>query len=154
MTKEEIIAAITAKIEGQGTNVDAGGGLAPILKAIIDLIPGEYDLPVASAETLGGVKVGENLSIDPQTGILSAQGGGALVVPFTRGIGDRIEVSSNYKPAMAEAFLRVGKPILLQDVSSSYLTLQVVYAINIGGANPSYYVIMPQSSTLEAIEFV
>ena len=34
-----------------------------------------YVLPIASAETLGGVKVGENLSIDA-TGVLSASGGG------------------------------------------------------------------------------
>lgn len=33
---------------------------------------GGYVLPVASAETLGGVKVGEGLSIDPETGALSA----------------------------------------------------------------------------------
>lgn len=36
-----------------------------------------YELPIASAETLGGVKVGEGLSIDSETGVLSAtqQGG-------------------------------------------------------------------------------
>lgn len=32
----------------------------------------EYELPIASEETLGGIKVGANLSIDPQTGVLSA----------------------------------------------------------------------------------
>ena len=36
---------------------------------------GSYELPVASAETLGGVKVGEGLAID-EGGILSASGGG------------------------------------------------------------------------------
>lgn len=36
---------------------------------------GSYELPVASAETLGGVKVGEGLSID-SGGVLSASGGG------------------------------------------------------------------------------
>lgn len=36
---------------------------------------GGYVLPTASANTLGGVKVGENLSIDAN-GVLSAQGGG------------------------------------------------------------------------------
>jgi hypothetical protein len=29
-------------------------------------------LPIASDQTLGGVKVGNNLSIDPQTGVMSA----------------------------------------------------------------------------------
>lgn len=33
---------------------------------------GQYELPIASAETLGGVKVGSNLSIDAETGVLSA----------------------------------------------------------------------------------
>ena len=34
------------------------------------------DIPIASAETLGGIKVGENLTIDPETGILSGAAGG------------------------------------------------------------------------------
>ena len=45
----------------------------------IDGIPGElyapnnqYELPIASADTLGGIKVGANLSIDEETGVLSA----------------------------------------------------------------------------------
>jgi len=37
---------------------------------------GSYTLPIASANTLGGVKVGTGLSIDPQTGVLSSSGGG------------------------------------------------------------------------------
>lgn len=32
------------------------------------------EIPIASAETLGGIKVGENLSINPLTGVLSADG--------------------------------------------------------------------------------
>ena len=35
-----------------------------------------YVLPIASSETLGGVKIGEGLSIDAQTGVLNAIGGG------------------------------------------------------------------------------
>lgn len=34
------------------------------------------ELPIASDTTLGGIKVGDNLSIDPETGVLSATGGG------------------------------------------------------------------------------
>lgn len=37
---------------------------------------GGYTLPIASSSVLGGVKVGTGLSIDPQTGVLSAPGGG------------------------------------------------------------------------------
>lgn len=37
---------------------------------------GSYTLPIATAEVLGGVRVGAGLSIDPDTGILTATGGG------------------------------------------------------------------------------
>ena len=33
---------------------------------------GSYELPIAAADTLGGIKVGSNLSIDSETGVLSA----------------------------------------------------------------------------------
>lgn len=36
----------------------------------------EYELPIAGASTLGGIKVGSGLSIDSSTGVLSATGGG------------------------------------------------------------------------------
>ena len=38
---------------------------------------GTYTLPIATASTLGGIKVGDGLSIDPATGVLSATGGGS-----------------------------------------------------------------------------
>ena len=47
---------------GQGADTGGGGG-------------GTYTLPVASANTLGGVKVGSGLSIT-SSGVLSASGGG------------------------------------------------------------------------------
>lgn len=39
-------------------------------------LPEEYTLPIATSDTLGGIKVGAGLNINPQTGILSATGGG------------------------------------------------------------------------------
>lgn len=39
-------------------------------------IPEEYTLPIATAEALGGIKVGAGLSIDAETGVLNATGGG------------------------------------------------------------------------------
>lgn len=60
---------ISEKIAGQGTNVDGGGALNDILKGIVGLIPeppAPYELPVATDETLGGVKVGDNLKIDEE----------------------------------------------------------------------------------------
>lgn len=43
-------------------------------------------LPIASDTTLGGIKVGKNLTIDPETGVLDATGGGTTYVE-----GDGIE---------------------------------------------------------------
>lgn len=39
MTKEQILALITGKIAGQGSQVDTGGALPAILEGIIELIP-------------------------------------------------------------------------------------------------------------------
>lgn len=54
-------------------------------KAIKDYLPGgkPYELPVASETTLGGVKVGANLSITPD-GVLNAQGGGGSGKQFVK----------------------------------------------------------------------
>lgn len=57
--KEQYLKAIA---EGSG----GGGG-------------GSYTLPIASATRLGGIKVGDNLSIDGN-GVLSAQTGGSITV--------------------------------------------------------------------------
>lgn len=57
MTKEEIKAIIAQKIEVQGTNLDAASVLPTILNWIIDNM-GEGEIPVATEEAVGGVKVG------------------------------------------------------------------------------------------------
>lgn len=41
MTKEQILAEIAAKIDGQGSAIDAGSALPGILRGILDLIPAE-----------------------------------------------------------------------------------------------------------------
>ena len=43
-----------------------------------------YELPIASADTLGGIKVGENLNID-ENGVLSASAGGGSSIPVLEG---------------------------------------------------------------------
>ena len=49
---------------------------------------GDYTLPIASADTLGGIKVGEGLNIDGE-GILSSTGGGVgMVDPNSGGTGE------------------------------------------------------------------
>lgn len=50
---------------GEGGGGGGGGG-------------GSYTLPIASADTLGGIKVGTGLSINSTTGVLSATGGGSV----------------------------------------------------------------------------
>ena len=54
-------------------------------------------LPIASDTTLGGIKVGNNLTIDPETGVLDATGGGTTYVEgngieFTRPILETYQV--------------------------------------------------------------
>ena len=44
---------------------------------------GGYTLPIASANTLGGIKVGSGLSIDPATGVLDATGSGSGLTPIS-----------------------------------------------------------------------
>ena len=47
-------------------------------------------LPIASDTTLGGIKVGDNLTIDPVTGVLSATGGGSGGTQYEAGTGINI----------------------------------------------------------------
>ena len=62
MSKQEITALIAAKIEGQGTNVDAGSVLPAILNGILDLIPIPIevdDITAMTAAQLDGLKPGD-----------------------------------------------------------------------------------------------
>ena len=67
---ERITVSSTAPVQ---SDWDATSGLAQILNK--PSIPSAYTLPTAAAGTLGGIKVGANLSIDGD-GILSANTGG------------------------------------------------------------------------------
>jgi len=62
--------------------VDAQGRVTGVTE---NAISSGYSLPTASASTLGGVKVGSGLAIDPATGVLSATGGGGTVPTMTLG---------------------------------------------------------------------
>ena len=64
--------AMDHRITGVADPVDDGDA---VNKKYLDSHGTEYTLPVASATTLGGVKVGANLTITPE-GVLSATGGG------------------------------------------------------------------------------
>ena len=73
------VAVSLGVVEGspKATNLPvASASQAGVLKASDYAKIGEpYELPIASADTLGGIKVGANLSITPE-GVLSASGGG------------------------------------------------------------------------------
>lgn len=64
--------AMDHRITGVADPVDDGDA---VNKKYLDSHGPEYTLPVASATTLGGVKVGANLTITPE-GVLNAAGGG------------------------------------------------------------------------------
>lgn len=64
--------AMDHRITGVADPVDDGDA---VNKKYLDSHDPEYTLPVASATTLGGVKVGANLTITPE-GVLNATGGG------------------------------------------------------------------------------
>lgn len=72
MTKEEIVALIATKIEGQGTNIDAGSVLPVILNGIIDLIPAS-PTPPTPAETMALLSV---TSQSTQAELISGSGTG------------------------------------------------------------------------------
>ena len=58
------------------------------------VISSPYVLPTASANTLGGVKVGDGLAID-NNGVLSAEGGGSIEVVQTIGTSTTAVMSQN-----------------------------------------------------------
>lgn len=109
---------IEAFVLNQGNQVGAGAELAAILNDIVDSIPGAYTLPPATAETLGGIKVGENLSITEQ-GVLSASGGSSepLIVEGTVvDTGDWGFTPKTGQPSFneaVEAYL-AGTPVILR----------------------------------------
>ena len=82
ITKANADAAYASKTELEekqdtlvsGTNIKTINGQSVIGSGNIEIQGGE--LPIATADTLGGIKVGAGLSINPDTGVLSTTGGG------------------------------------------------------------------------------
>lgn len=81
--------AMDHRITGVADPVDDGDA---VNKKYLDSHGPEYTLPVASATTLGGVKVGANLTITPE-GVLSATSGGGGGTEYVAGEG--IVISGN-----------------------------------------------------------
>lgn len=81
--------AMNHRITGVADPVDDGDA---VNKKYLDSHGTEYTLPVATATTLGGVKVGANLTITPE-GVLNATGGGGGGTEYVAGEG--IVISGN-----------------------------------------------------------
>lgn len=81
--------AMDHRITGVADPVDGGDA---VNKKYLDSHGPEYTLPIASATTLGGVKVGANLTITPD-GVLNATGGGGGGTEYVAGEG--IVISGN-----------------------------------------------------------
>lgn len=81
--------AMDHRITGVADPIDDGDA---VNKKYLDSHGHEYTLPVASATTLGGVKVGANLTITPE-GVLNATGGGGGGTDYVAGEG--IIISGN-----------------------------------------------------------
>lgn len=81
--------AMDHRITGVADPVDDGDA---VNKKYFDSHGTEYTLPIASATTLGGVKVGANLTITPE-GVLNATGGGGGGTEYVAGEG--IVISGN-----------------------------------------------------------
>lgn len=81
--------AMDHRITGVADPVDDGDA---VNKKYLDSHGPEYTLPIASATTLGGVKVGTNLTITPE-GVLNATGGGGGGTDYVAGEG--IVISGN-----------------------------------------------------------
>lgn len=62
---------LDTKLDSNDAEVNSTTGTITIKGQSIT-VPEEYELPTASADELGGIKVGEGLSIDSETGVLSA----------------------------------------------------------------------------------
>lgn len=65
-------------------------------------VVGSFQLPIASSTTLGGIKVGANLTIDPITGALSANAGtqvGIATIPLNSGL-NNIDLTAIEEPVI------------------------------------------------------
>lgn len=93
------------------------------LKVKINGLDALYVLPIASATTLGGIKVGSGLTIDPTTGVLSATGGGTGTVTS-------VSVSGQPTPLFT---VSIANPT----TTPSFTFTQVAQASNLVYASPN-----------------
>ena len=88
---------------------------------------GSYTLPVASASVLGGVKIGQGISID-QDGVISAQGGKNDIV---------LDVAELDNMRYAD------REVLWDEVYEKILSGHRIYAKGVVGGELGYYAYLP-----------
>lgn len=76
----------------ENATIEASGLMSSEDKSKLDGL-NNYSLPIASAETLGGIKIGENLSID-ENGVVSASGGSSSIQTYIFSAKDGSKLSS------------------------------------------------------------
>lgn len=105
----------------------------------IEITPSVDELPIATEDTLGGIKVGDGLEIDPATGVLSATGGGGSSKDLTVSAGEGINVQTKSFDPTAEyhriSYIRNNQDsyIIIPDyIANSSTRVVVEYAHNPG----------------------
>ena len=161
LSTEDFTAALKSKLEGiaAGAEVNVQPDWAQTDNTADDYIknkPTEYTLPVASASTLGGIKVGNNLSIDAN-GVLSATGSGTIPAEYitetelaaygyqtsaqvqstveSYGYQTAAQVSSAISSAVASAYIYKGSVATVASLPSSGNTTGDVYNVEADGMN-------------------
>jgi len=114
---------------------DATSGLAQILNK--PSIPSAYTLPIATANDLGGFKVGANLTIDPSTGVLDANPGSYTLPTASDVVLGGIKVGSGLSIDGNGVLTATGGSTVpqIQDLSgtTSSLTVDASAELNITG---------------------
>lgn len=80
---------------------------------------GDYDLPIASADTVGGVMVGNGLSIDAETGVLS----NTNPTPYTPFAYSTSEVNTDQKWVDGNDIYVIAYPINSLDMTGNTQTI-------------------------------
>jgi hypothetical protein len=90
---------------------------------VYEIAGGSYVLPIASAETLGGIKVGSGLAIDSQTGVLSTSGGGYTAgngIYFLQNAADTYISDSTYTHTLEHQLFEITSVIANGTPTTSY----------------------------------
>ena len=109
---------------------------------------GTYELPIASAETLGGVKVGSNLSIDSETGVLSATN-------TTYSAGSNVSISEENVISATDTTYTAGSNVSISDENVISAT-DTTYSNFVGtdGTSAGTAGLVPAPATTDAGKFL